>query len=110
MCCDFEGETGNRGFFQMDVERLRQVITRAHRAGWQVATHAIGDRAVATVLDIYRDALAAHPRPDHRHRIEHCGVCRPEDVAHLAALGIGTLPTTTIPVMPTPGAPWYEQK
>ena len=80
MCCDFEGEAGNRGFFQMDVERLRRIITRAHRAGWQVATHAIGDRAVATVLDIYQDALAAHPRLDHRHRIEHCGVCRPEDV------------------------------
>ena len=92
MCCDFEGEAGNRGFFQMDVERLRRIITRAHRAGWQVATHAIGDRAVATVLDIYRDALAAHPRADHRHRIEHCGVCRPEDVARLAALGVIPVP------------------
>jgi hypothetical protein len=92
MCCDFEGEVGNRGFFQMDVERLRRIITRAHRAGWQVATHAIGDRAVATVLDIYRDALAAHPRRDHRHRIEHCGVCRPEDVRRLADLGVIPVP------------------
>jgi predicted amidohydrolase YtcJ len=92
MCCDFESETGNRGFFQMDVERLRQVITRAHRAGWQVATHAIGDRAVATVLDIYGDALGAHPRRDHRHRIEHCGVCRPEDVGRLASLGVIPVP------------------
>ncbi len=92
MCCDFEGEAGNRGFFQMDIERLRRIITRAHRAGWQVATHAIGDRAVATVLDIYQDALAAHPRADHRHRIEHCGVCRPEDVGRLAALGVIPVP------------------
>jgi predicted amidohydrolase YtcJ len=78
MCDDFAGEPGN--------------ITRAHRAGWQVATHAIGDRAVATVLDIYQEALAAHPRPDHRHRIEHCGVCRPEDVQRLAALGVIPVP------------------
>ena len=92
MCGDFAGEPGNRGFFQMDVERLRRIITRAHRAGWQVATHAIGDRAVATVLDIYQEALAAHPRPDHRHRIEHCGVCRPEDVRRLAALGVIPVP------------------
>jgi hypothetical protein len=92
MCCDFEGEPGNRGIFQMDVERLRRTITRAHRAGWQVATHAIGDRAVATVLDIYQEALAAHPRPDHRHRIEHCGVCRPEDVRRLTALGVIPVP------------------
>src|SRR5262245_50071370 len=92
MCCDFEGEAGNRGFFQLDVERLRRIITRAHRAGWQVATHAIGDRAIATVLDIYADALAAHPRPDPRHRVEHCGVCRPEDVSRLAALGVIPVP------------------
>jgi predicted amidohydrolase YtcJ len=92
MCCDYEGEAGNRGFFQMDVERLRRIITRAHRAGWQVATHAIGDRAIATVLDIYQDALTAHPRSDHRHRIEHCGVCRPEDVRRLAALGVIPVP------------------
>src|SRR5262245_60138642 len=92
MCCDFEGEAGNRGFFQMDVERLRRIITRAHRAGWQVATHAIGDRAIATVLDIYADALAAHPRPDPRHRVEHRGVCRPEDVRRLAALGVIPVP------------------
>jgi predicted amidohydrolase YtcJ len=92
MCCDFAGEPGNRGFFQMDIERLRQTITRAHRAGWQVATHAIGDRAVATVLDIYEAALAAHPRADHRHRIEHCGVCPPEGVRRLAALGVIPVP------------------
>jgi predicted amidohydrolase YtcJ len=92
MCCDFEDEAGNRGFFQMDVERLRRIITRAHRAGWQVATHAIGDRAVTTVLDIYEDALAAHPRADHRHRIEHCGVCRPDDVSRLARLGVIPVP------------------
>jgi predicted amidohydrolase YtcJ len=92
MCCDFEGEVGNRGFFQMDVEKLRWTITRAHRAGWQVSTHAIGDRAVSTVLDIYAEAIAAHPRADHRHRIEHCGVCRPEDVERIAALGVIPVP------------------
>jgi predicted amidohydrolase YtcJ len=92
MCSDFEGEAGNRGFFQMDLDRLRRVIMRAHRAGWQVATHAIGDRAVSTVLDIYEEALASHPRRDHRHRIEHCGVCRPEDVRRLVALGVIPVP------------------
>jgi predicted amidohydrolase YtcJ len=89
---DFANDPGNRGFFQMDATRLHRLITRAHRAGWQVATHAIGDRAVSTVLDIYEEALAAHPRRDHRHRIEHCGVCRPEDVRRAAALGVIPVP------------------
>jgi predicted amidohydrolase YtcJ len=57
-----------------------------------VATHAIGDRAVASVLDAYEAALRLHPRTDHRHRIEHCGVCRSEDVARLARLGVIPVP------------------
>ena len=88
----FEGEPGNAGYFQMDEGRLHSLILRAHRSGWQVATHAIGDRAVASVLDAYEEALRRHPRPDHRHRIEHCGVCRPADVARIARLGVVPVP------------------
>jgi predicted amidohydrolase YtcJ len=58
---DFEGEPGNNGYFQMPEERLHSLIHAAHRSGWQVATHAIGDRAVASVLDAYEAALRAHP-------------------------------------------------
>ena len=88
----FADDAGNAGFFQTAPDRLARIITRAHRSGWQVATHAIGDRAVATVLDIYEAALREHPRPDHRHRIEHCGVTRPADVRRLAALGVIPVP------------------
>ena len=55
---------GNRGYLQVDVDALRAAIIAAHRAGWQVATHAIGDRAIATVLDIYATRSRAYPRPD----------------------------------------------
>jgi predicted amidohydrolase YtcJ len=89
---DFAGEPGNRGYFQLPEDELATTIRRAHAAGWQIATHAIGDRAVETVLDAYATALAAHPRPDHRHRIEHCGVLPPEDVARVAGLGLIPVP------------------
>ncbi|MEO1064125.1 MAG: amidohydrolase [Actinomycetota bacterium] len=89
---DFEGEPGNRGYFQMHEERLHRLIVAAHRSGWQVATHAIGDRAVSSVLDAYERALTEHPRDDHRHRIEHCGVCRPGDVERIARLGVIPVP------------------
>ena len=88
----FEGEPGNAGYLQMDEARLHSLILRAHRSGWQVATHAIGDRAVASVLDAYEEALRRYPRSDHRHRIEHCGVCRPQDVARIAAMGVIPVP------------------
>lgn len=89
---DFEGEPGNNGYFQMPEERLHRLIRDAHRSGWQVATHAIGDRAVSSVLDGYEAALAETPRADHRHRIEHCGMCRADDVARIARLGVIPVP------------------
>ena len=89
---DFEAEPGNNGYFQMDEAKLHDLIIRAHRSGWQVATHAIGDRAVASVLDAYAQAQEQSPRADTRHRIEHCGLCRAEDVARIAALGVIPVP------------------
>ena len=59
----FEGGGGGEcgcGFFQTEPEILRQRIVAAHRSGWQVCTHAIGDRAVATVLDIYGEWYLLH--------------------------------------------------
>lgn len=89
---DFEGEPGNNGYLQMPEERLHALILAAHRSGWQVATHAIGDRAVSSVLDAYEEALRRYPRQDHRHRIEHCGMCRADDVERIARLGVIPVP------------------
>lgn len=89
---DFEGEPGNRGYFQMDEDRLHGLIIKAHRSGWQVAVHAIGDRAVASVIDAYASAQDRYPRTDTRHRIEHCGMCRASDVARMAELGVIPVP------------------
>ena len=44
-----------------------------HRAGWQVATHAIGDAAIDIILDAYEEATRVAPRGEPRRRIEHCG-------------------------------------
>lgn len=67
----FVGEEG-LGLLIWEPDQLLDMMTRAHHAGWQIATHAIGDRAVETVLDCYERVLEREPRLDHRHRIEHC--------------------------------------
>jgi hypothetical protein len=67
---------------------FRAAILRAHRAGWQIGVHAQGDRAIDRVLDAYESALEADPRDDHRHRIEHCGGPRPDQVTRIAQLGV----------------------
>jgi predicted amidohydrolase YtcJ len=92
MVDDYADGDGERGYFQTRPAKLRDTIGRAHRSGWQVATHAIGDRALGEVLDIYEDVLAAHPRSDHRHRIEHCGITRPEHIERIARLGVIPVP------------------
>ncbi|GAA1666921.1 amidohydrolase [Nonomuraea maheshkhaliensis] len=92
MCHDYEGEPGHRGFLQEEETALRTFILHAHDSGWQVATHAIGDAAVDVVLDAYAEAQARHPRPDARHRIEHCGLTNDAQVARIAELGVIPVP------------------
>lgn len=84
----FAGERDNVGYFQTPEDELARTILLAHRAGWQIATHAIGDRAITVVLDAYEAALAKYPRADHRHRIEHCAVLQPAELTRLAGLGL----------------------
>jgi predicted amidohydrolase YtcJ len=80
--------TSDRGILTWPPETLERLISRAHTAGWQIATHAIGDRAIRLVLNAYRNAMAETPRDDARHRIEHCTLIRHEDVAELRELGV----------------------
>lgn len=80
----FAGDPGNLGLEMMPRDELNEVIRLAHDGGFQIATHAIGDRGIEIVLDAYEAALAKAPRVDHRHRIEHCGILRPDLIERLA--------------------------
>jgi predicted amidohydrolase YtcJ len=88
----YEGEPGNRGYLQADAGQLTAAIIAAHRAGWRVAAHAIGDRAIDLALDAFGAAAARYPRRDQRHRIEHFAAARPDQVARAAALGVLPVP------------------
>jgi predicted amidohydrolase YtcJ len=80
------------GYLQADAADLQATIIAAHRSGWQVATHAIGDRAIDVALDAYASALAQYPRRDPRHRIEHFAVTQPAQVLRAAELGVVAVP------------------
>ncbi|MGW5645646.1 amidohydrolase [Saccharopolyspora sp. NPDC003752] len=92
MCCDYHDSPGNSGLLQYEREQIRRYIVEAHRCGWQVATHAIGDAALDVVLDSYEEAQRLHPRTDVRHRIEHAAVTSAEQVARIAELGLIPVP------------------
>jgi predicted amidohydrolase YtcJ len=88
MSAPFAGDPGNSGYLQADADQLTEMIIAAHRAGWRVAAHAIGDRAIDLALDAFADAADQHPRPRPRHRIEHFAAARPDQVARAAKLGV----------------------
>lgn len=90
--CDYAGRPGDRGLLHEDVETLRRRIFDAHRSGWQIAAHAIGDAAVELVLDAYERAQRKLPRPDPRHRVEHFGLADDALVAKAAELGVIPVP------------------
>ena len=79
----------NSGLLLIDPNVLEATTTAALKNGWQVCTHAIGDKGNALVLDAYAAARKAVPEArDPRLRIEHAQVVRKEDVARFAELGV----------------------
>ncbi len=89
----YEGEPDNRGMLLLDAEELYEHGRRAVNAGFSMAVHAIGDRAVHEVLNAFTQ-LRQYERETQgtnfafRHRIEHVQVIHPEDASRLGALGI----------------------
>jgi len=81
---------GGRGDLWFSQAELNQVMARAHAAGYQVVTHAIGDRAVETTQNAIEFALAGQPNTL-RHRIEHNTVVRPELRTRYGEIGIVTV-------------------
>lgn len=82
------GNPGNRGILLVTPEKLEELIVKAHKAGLQTATHSIGDRAIDINLDAIQQALEKYPEKDHRHRIEHCTLCKPPQLERIKELGV----------------------
>lgn len=84
----FAGSASERGMLVWPEADLFRMVARLHREGFQIAVHAIGDRAIRVVLDAYEAAQAAAPRPDPRHRVEHAGVLPDALLARMRRLGV----------------------
>ena len=75
------------GLPQMNGTQLGNLMSRAAMDGFQVAVHAIGDKANATVLDAVEE-LSATYKGDRRWRIEHAQVVDPVDIPRFGKLGV----------------------
>ena len=76
------------GLLLYPVPELERLIREADAAGFQLAVHAIGDRANSLVLDAFEKAAAANPARERRFRIEHAQVVRKADLARYRRLGV----------------------
>jgi predicted amidohydrolase YtcJ len=82
----------NNGIFMYSDEELEKKIVEAHKAGYQVAIHAMGDAAIDKVLSLFEKALQKYPRSNHRHRIEHAAVVSEDIIKKMKTLGVIPVP------------------
>jgi predicted amidohydrolase YtcJ len=101
----YDDEPASSGLEVTDVATLAGAVRRAAAASFQPAIHAIGDAAVARVLDLYGREVG--DRTAVRPRIEHAQVVRPGDVARFAALGVLA---SVQPTHCTSDMPWAPQR
>jgi predicted amidohydrolase YtcJ len=84
----FSDAPGDRGLLVETPEDLYARTSGADRAGLHVMVHAIGDRAIATQLDVFERVARENGARDRRFRIEHAQHIRPSDIPRFAALGV----------------------
>ncbi len=78
----------DHGFLILDEDTVVQEVLPFHEAGFQAAIHTNGDEATEVVLRALERILIAAPRPDHRHRLEHCQLASRAHFQKMAKLGV----------------------
>ena len=81
------GRPKDFGILVNDADALWPTFQKAHKAGWQIGTHANGDFAIDLVATLYERLQREMPRRDPRFRFEHCTVLTPELIRRIKALG-----------------------
>ena len=84
----YNDEPGHSGLLVTAPARIQQIAELGLRRGFQINTHAIGDRGNRVVLDAYAAALRAVPVSNHRFRVEHAQILAPDDIPRFAELDV----------------------
>jgi predicted amidohydrolase YtcJ len=87
-CCTLGIGQGTNGRANFDPDELTEVLSELAAGGWQVLTHAQGDRACREIVDLYEDVLGVARPEDHRWRLEHCALIADDELRRTAALGV----------------------
>ena len=91
----YEGSPCDHGILAIPADEIERQVMEIHKAGFQVCIHANGDLTIDMVLSAYEKAQAAFPRPDPRHRVEHCTLVNTDLLNRMKALGAVATPFCT---------------
>jgi len=84
----FEDTPRDSGFFVIEPALLKRNIKSADSAGLQIMVHAIGDKAIHTLLNVFEDVAKENGQRDRRFRIEHAQHIAPADIKRFAELNV----------------------
>jgi predicted amidohydrolase YtcJ len=84
----YADDPSNSGLLRIPTDTIYEVSKAALEADMGVNTHCIGIRGNSLCLDAYERAFKEIPKEDHRFRIEHAQIVRPEDVERFVSLGV----------------------
>lgn len=76
------------GILRMQPKQLERMAIERDRAGFQLAFHAIGDRANRVALDVFAAVQAANGARERRDRIEHAQIVAPSDLPRFSSLNV----------------------
>ena len=95
------------GIMTIDAEKLKAMALERDKAGFQLAFHAIGDKANRIALDVFEAVLRVNGLRDRRDRIEHAQVIALEDIPRVGSLH---LIASMQPAHQTNDMRWAEQR
>ena len=106
MSTPYLGRPNDYGILTMTQEEIHEVVEDAHRNGFQVGIHANGDVTIDMVLNAYERVIKKWPRPDVRHRLEHCSLINPQLLERIKATR--SIPTPFYTYVHYHGNKWIE--
>jgi len=78
----------NQGVTIYSQQQLDDIVSEAHRSGFQIAAHAIGDKATAMALNAITKVNESAPGKNLRHRIEHASILNTELIRQMTEAGV----------------------
>ncbi len=84
----FSDKPDKSGYLVIQEKDIYDRMQKAHDLGYQIAIHAIGDKANRLLVDMYKKITTISPRDDTRHRIEHASMLPSDIIEDMSTLGI----------------------